>query len=255
MEETKRLTELTSFWGPSLDSMTTNFQNQVVIDGQVEDILKEDNKEKVVAGFPPLLPQEQRVLPHQRPAQNHQKLKQKQINKGNKDQEGRRPRYDPIPMNYAHLLPILVKAGAIVPKQIEPAKFPYNHKHDPYATCGYHAGYVGHSTETCHVLRDKIQELTDQKLLSFTPVITEGPVEKRKDYTKFQRRMDSKFNPSSFMLPNLEEACVDAVEETCPILIHALLSMSESRLGAHDMNAEIQTRNHPLPMISNLTAF
>ncbi|KAI5423567.1 hypothetical protein KIW84_046489 [Lathyrus oleraceus] len=179
MEETKSIDRADMILGLFLDSMTTNFLNQVVIDEQVEDILKEDNKPKVTAGFLPLLPQEQCLIPPQRPSQSNQQLKQKQIRKGNKGQEGRRPRYDPIPVNYAHLLPILVKTGAIVPKQIEPAKFPYNHKHDPHAMCEYHAGYVGHSTEACNVLKARIQELIDQKLLSFTPAVAEVPVEKR----------------------------------------------------------------------------
>ncbi|KAI5430567.1 hypothetical protein KIW84_034959 [Lathyrus oleraceus] len=120
--------------------MTTHFPNQVVIDDQAEDILKEDNKQKVTANFLPLLPQEHCFLPHQRPAQSCQIWKQKQISKGNKDQERRRTLYDPIHMSYAHLLPILVEAGAIVPKQIEPARFPYGRKHDPHAMYGYHAG-------------------------------------------------------------------------------------------------------------------
>ncbi|KAI5420204.1 hypothetical protein KIW84_044115 [Lathyrus oleraceus] len=179
MEEIKSIDRTDMVMGLSLDSVTTNFQNQVGIDEQVEDILKEDNKQKVAAGFPPPLPQEQCVLPHQTHAQNHQKLKQKQVSKGNKDQEGRRPRYDPIPGSYAHLLPILVEVGAIVPKQIEPARFPYGYKHDPRATCGYHTEYVGHSTETCHVLKARVQELIHQKLLSFTPVIIEVLVGKR----------------------------------------------------------------------------
>ncbi|KAI5410071.1 hypothetical protein KIW84_055523 [Lathyrus oleraceus] len=88
--------------------------------------MKEDNKQKVTTGFLPFLPQEQCSLPPQRPSQSNQKWKQKQISKGNNDQERRRPRYDPIPMSYTHLLPILVKAGAIVPKQTEPAKLPYD---------------------------------------------------------------------------------------------------------------------------------
>ncbi|KAI5404005.1 hypothetical protein KIW84_051228 [Lathyrus oleraceus] len=127
MEETKSIDKADMVLGLFLDSMTTDFPNQVEIDEQAEDILNEDNRQK-------------------RPAQSHQKLKQKQISKGNKDQEGIRPLYDPIPVSYAHLLPTLVKAGAIIPKQTEPAKLPYRRKHDPHATCGYHTGYMGHST-------------------------------------------------------------------------------------------------------------
>ncbi|KAI5437816.1 hypothetical protein KIW84_023798 [Lathyrus oleraceus] len=153
--------------------MTIDFPNQVVIDEQPEEIPKEDNKLKVAADFLPHLPQEQCLLPHQRLAQSDKKTKQKQINKGNKDQEGRHTRYDPIPVSYAHLLPILVNAGALVPKQTKPAKFPYRRKHDLHAMCGYHVGYVGHSTEACHVLKTKVQELIDRNLLCFTPVTTQ----------------------------------------------------------------------------------
>ncbi|KAI5409938.1 hypothetical protein KIW84_055410 [Lathyrus oleraceus] len=108
-------------------------------------------------------------------------MNHKQISKGNKDQEGRRPCNGPIPMSYAQLLPILVNVRAIVPKQIEPAKFPYHRKHDPHATCGYHAGYVGHSTEACHILRNKVQELIDRNLLCFIPMTAKIPMA----YTQF----------------------------------------------------------------------
>ncbi|KAI5443051.1 hypothetical protein KIW84_011907 [Lathyrus oleraceus] len=182
MEETKSIDKADMVLGLFLDSMTTNFPNQVVIDEQVEDSLKKDNKQKVAASVLPLLLQERRVLPPQSPAQRHHKLKQKQVNKGNKDQEGRRSRYDTIPVIYAHLLPILVKVGEIVPKQTEPAKLPYGRKHDPHATCGYHAGYVGHSTEVYHVLKNKVQGLIDQNLLCFTPVTAKVLIEKEFEY-------------------------------------------------------------------------
>ncbi|KAI5414553.1 hypothetical protein KIW84_040154 [Lathyrus oleraceus] len=122
--------------------MTTNFSNQIVIDEHIEDSMKKDNKQKMDASVLPHLPQEQRVLPHQRPAQSNHKLKQKQISQKNNDQEGRHPHYDPIPMSYTHLLPVLVNVGEIVPKQIELARFPYGRKHDPSAIGGYHAGYM-----------------------------------------------------------------------------------------------------------------
>ena len=71
MEEIKSIDKTGMVLGLFLDSMTTNFANQVVIDKQAEDILKEDNKQKVIAGIPPLIPQEQCLLPHQSPAQSH----------------------------------------------------------------------------------------------------------------------------------------------------------------------------------------
>ncbi|KAI5416329.1 hypothetical protein KIW84_041403 [Lathyrus oleraceus] len=126
MEKTKSIDRADMVLGILLDSMTTKSVNQVVIDDQAKDGLKKDNKQKVVSSILPLLSQEQCWLPYQRPAQSNQKLKQKKISQKNNDQERRRPRYDPIPMSYAYLLPILVNAGEIVPKQIEPAKFPYS---------------------------------------------------------------------------------------------------------------------------------
>lgn len=149
---------------------------------RVGDNLKKDNKHKVVVGILPLLPQEQCLPPHQRHAQSNQKPKQKQISQKNNDQERRRPRNDPILMSYAHLLPILVNDGAIMPKWIQPAGFPYHPKHDPSATCGYHTGHVRHSIENCNPLKVIVQELINQKLLGFTPMIVEAPVEKRFEY-------------------------------------------------------------------------
>ena len=84
--------------------------------------MKKDNKQKVAAGIMPLPPQEQRLPPHQRPAQSNQKLKHNEIIQKNNDQERRHPRNDPIPMSHAHLLPILIYVVEMVPKQIKPVK-------------------------------------------------------------------------------------------------------------------------------------
>ncbi|KAI5420343.1 hypothetical protein KIW84_044217 [Lathyrus oleraceus] len=67
-------------------------------------------------------------------------------------------------MRYAHLLPILVNVGAIMPKQTEPARFTYSRKHDP------HARHVGHSIEDCYSFKTKVQELINRNLLCFTSV-------------------------------------------------------------------------------------
>lgn len=125
MEETKSIDKADMVLRLFLDSMTTNFSNQFVMDKQAVDILKKNNKQKVVASLLPLLLQEQCLLPHQMPAQSDQELKQKQISQKNNDQEGRCPRNDPIPMSYTQLLPILINVGEIMPKRIQPAGFPY----------------------------------------------------------------------------------------------------------------------------------
>ncbi|KAI5429816.1 hypothetical protein KIW84_034415 [Lathyrus oleraceus] len=179
MEETRSIDRADLVLGLFLDSMTSGFLNQVVIDEHIEDSLKKDNKPKVAASVLPLLPQEQRVLLHQRPAQNNQKLKQKQISQKKNDQEGRSPHYDIILMSYAHVLLVLVNVKAIMSKKIEPSRFPYGRKHDPRAICGYHTGYVGNSIENCYPFKVRVQEPINHKWLSFTPFTTEAPVEKR----------------------------------------------------------------------------
>jgi hypothetical protein len=55
----------------------------------------------------------------------------------------------------------LIREGIIAPipaRQLQP---PYPNGFDCNATCDYHDGVTGHSTEKCFTLRAKIQELID----------------------------------------------------------------------------------------------
>lgn len=54
------------------------------------------------------------------------------------------------------MLPIMVNTRAIMPKQIQPARFPYHPKHDPNAIYGYLVGYVGHSIENYNHFKAKV---------------------------------------------------------------------------------------------------
>lgn len=156
MQEGKSIDRADMALGIFLDGMKTDFPNEVVINEQIEDNLKKDNKQKVVADILPLPHQEQHLPPYQTPAQSNKKLKQKKINHKNNDQEERHPLNDLIPMSYAHFLPILVNAGAIMPKRIQLVWFPYHPKHDPNATFGYHTGYVRHSIDNCNPFKAKV---------------------------------------------------------------------------------------------------
>lgn len=71
-------------------------------------------------------------------------------------------------MCYTHLLPILIHGVEIMLKEIKFAMFPYHPKHNPNATCGYHVGYKRHSTKAYYILKSKVQNLLDQKLICFT---------------------------------------------------------------------------------------
>lgn len=71
-------------------------------------------------------------------------------------------------MSYAELVPYLIHVGAIVPKEIHAASLPFHPKHDDNASCAYHAGYIGNSTEDCWTLKYKVQDLINQEILSFS---------------------------------------------------------------------------------------
>lgn len=79
MEETKSIGRIDMVMGLFLDSMTTGYLKQIVNNEHIEDSLKKDNKQKMVAGMLSFLPQEQCLLPHQRHAQSDQKLKHRKI--------------------------------------------------------------------------------------------------------------------------------------------------------------------------------
>lgn len=75
---------------------------------------------------------------------------------------------------------------------------PFNPNNNPNATCAFHAGYIGHSTDDCRALKKRIQELIDQEILSFS-----------------KEEPNVKTNP----LPNHNGAAVNAmIEEEIPNL-------------------------------------
>ncbi|XP_058726198.1 uncharacterized protein LOC131597523 [Vicia villosa] len=95
---------------------------------------------------------------HNKPQRNHQK-------------EDRR--IDPIPMTYAQLWPYLIESKEIAPRPTRPAKFPYPKEYNPNVKCDFHDGISGHSIEDCNVLKEKVQDLVDKKILSLKDI---GPM-------------------------------------------------------------------------------
>lgn len=55
-----------------------------------------------------------------------------------------------------------------MPKEIPLTIYPYHAKHNPNASCTYHVRHIVHSTEDCWPLQSRVQELIDQKVLSFS---------------------------------------------------------------------------------------
>lgn len=68
-----------------LDNMTMDFSYQVVVGEQIENGIKACKIQNATAGSLPVYPQENYLLPNQKPTQGNQKHEQKQNIQGNND--------------------------------------------------------------------------------------------------------------------------------------------------------------------------
>ncbi|XP_058766882.1 uncharacterized protein LOC131640501 [Vicia villosa] len=100
--------------------------------------------------------------------QNQNRQRNQNIPQRNQQKEDRR--IDPIPMTYAQLWPYLVEKKAIAPRPTRLAKFPFPKEYNPNAKCDFHSGISGHSIEDCNILKEKVQDLVDKKILCFKDV-------------------------------------------------------------------------------------
>ncbi|XP_058741750.1 uncharacterized protein LOC131614140 [Vicia villosa] len=107
----------------------------------------------------------------QNAAQNQNR--QRNQNKPQRNHQKEDRRIDPIPMTYAQLWPYLIESKAIAPRPTRPAKFPFPKEYNPNVKCDFHDGISGHSIEDCNVLKEKVQDLVDKKILSFKDI---GPM-------------------------------------------------------------------------------
>ncbi|XP_050889356.1 uncharacterized protein LOC127094579 [Lathyrus oleraceus] len=105
-----------------------------------------------------------------RPSTSNQRNPNQQYNRAQNRGNffGNHPQFDKIPVPYSELVPYLVDVGAIIPKEFPVATPPFRNNHGPNASCAYHAGFIGHSTENCWALKCKIQDLINQNILAFS---------------------------------------------------------------------------------------
>ncbi|XP_012461631.1 uncharacterized protein LOC105781657 [Gossypium raimondii] len=89
-----------------------------------------------------------------------------------------RPQFTPIPISYRELYPKLLEKQLISPHYMAPLKPPYQKWYDPNASCVYHAGNQGHSTENCLAFKKRVQGLIDAGILRFDGVsnVTGNPL-------------------------------------------------------------------------------
>lgn len=113
-----------------------------------------------------------------------------------------------------------------MPRALPPMPKPHKPWYDENARCAFHANSEGHTTENCKVFKLRVQELIDQKILSFADVPNVGN------------------NP----LPKHDGSGVNAIEsstddglikdvfklKTLLTVVHARLMEAELMNGVHD---------------------
>ncbi|KAK2389630.1 hypothetical protein QL285_063208 [Trifolium repens] len=75
--------------------------------------------------------------------------------------------FDPIPVSYSQLLPYLVHNRMVTPRALKPMNAPFPTWYNSEAKCEFHEGAEGHTVDNCIAFKYKVQELIDQKLLTF----------------------------------------------------------------------------------------
>ena len=78
-----------------------------------------------------------------------------------------RPPIKPILMTYTKLLPRLIQGQLLARVPLIPMEPPYPRWYDANATCDYHYGIKGHSTENCLALKNQVQALKDVGYVNF----------------------------------------------------------------------------------------
>ncbi|XP_058783966.1 uncharacterized protein LOC131658717 [Vicia villosa] len=76
---------------------------------------------------------------------------------------------DPIPMTYAQVLQDLLKIEKITLRDAPNAPDTQSPNYNANARCAFHSGAAGHDIERCIALKNKVQDLLDQKIIQFTP--------------------------------------------------------------------------------------
>ncbi|XP_058764021.1 uncharacterized protein LOC131637455 [Vicia villosa] len=117
-----------------------------------------------VAPQQPFVPQQQVAAP-----QNRQQNPRTQGQRAPQRQRYPERRIDPVPMPYAQLLPQLLAGQLIQLREMGPPPNPLPPGYDANARCEFHSVAPGHTIEKCRALKYKVQDLLDDKIISFAP--------------------------------------------------------------------------------------
>lgn len=91
---------------------------------------------------------------------------QQYVNQGQQQQQ-KKIHFDPIPVTYTELYPLLISKNPVRPRQPHamPKKLPW--WYTPEASCAYHQGAPGHDLEKCCTFKTKVQKLVQAGILTF----------------------------------------------------------------------------------------
>jgi hypothetical protein len=108
---------------------------------------------------------------HQQPQgysfQEHVNLVSQRTQQVQQTQQQVKKVFDLIPVSYSQLLPYLVHNRMVTPRALRPMTAPFPVWYDTKAKCEFHSGAEGHNTDNCRAFKRKVQELIDQKRLTF----------------------------------------------------------------------------------------
>ncbi|XP_058745950.1 uncharacterized protein LOC131618811 [Vicia villosa] len=103
------------------------------------------------------------------PAVNPQPVQVPQRQAVGQNQNRNRTTYDPIPMTYTELYPLMVLKVLITTRALTPPNpLPTSFRSDLH--CAFHQGGDGHDLENCYALKARVQELMRANMLTFKDV-------------------------------------------------------------------------------------
>lgn len=101
------------------------------------------------------------------------------LNKEDRDQEGSLKQFDPMPMSYDRLLPLLLNSSLVQLREVKAPPTPLPPDYNVNVNCEYHSGTPAHSIEDCKSLKYNVQDLIDSRAIMFTlqgPNIMNAPL-------------------------------------------------------------------------------
>lgn len=159
-------------------------------------------------------PQEERVGPHSNmniipviedgPPVQIQVQQHANLSRQGQQQQPKRVNFDPIPVTYTALYPLLISKNLVRPRQppVVPKKFPWWYK--PEASCAHHQGTPGHDLEKCCTLKAEVQKLVQAGILTFQGTVVKinhttshqvSPVNRKGECSRTPQQRRTYFDP------------------------------------------------------------